>query len=214
MKIFKFHFAKSGDNEKKGRPKKNKMLVLHRKQVVAVGLMLLIGTAGYLNWSFQNDAVDPSVSVMYEEASKKLGEAKMVNAAPKHSVEEGVVSQEKENSDYFVKARLEREMKRSEATEMLSELLKTQNTDTEARENAEQQIHRMAEYTEKEVAAENMIRAKGFRDALVFMNDSFVSVAVESKGLNEVDAAQIRDVVISATNCTADQIRIVEIATK
>ena len=59
-----------------------------------------------------------------------------------------------------------------------------------------------------------MIRAKGFREAVVFMNESVVSVAVESKGLNEVDAAQIRDAVVSATGCSPDQIRIVEIATK
>ena len=59
--------------------KKNKMLVLRKRQVAAVSLILLIGIAGYLNMTIRKGEADPDVSVMYTEASKKLGEAKMVN---------------------------------------------------------------------------------------------------------------------------------------
>ena len=209
MKIFKVRFAKKETQASGARGKKNKMVVIHRKQLMAVAFMLLIGAVGYMNWTLQNNTADPDVAVMYQEASKKIGEAQMVNAEPTEAE-----SFEKKENDYFVKARVERETKRSEAIEMLSELVKTQNADAKAKENAEREIHQMAEFTEKETMAENMIRAKGFREAVVFMNETVVSVAVESKGLNEVDAAQIRDIVVSATNCTPDQIRIVEIAMK
>lgn len=209
MKVFRVRFAKKENQPTGVRAKKNKMVVIHRKQLMAVAFMLLIGAVGYMNWTLQNNTTDPEVAVMYQEASKKIGEAQMVNA---DAVE--TESAENKENDYFVKARLERETKRSEAIEMLSELVKTQNADAEAKENAEREIQQMAEFTEKETMAENMIRAKGFREAVVFMNESVVSVAVESKGLNEVDAAQIRDVVVSATGCNPDQIRIVEIATK
>ncbi len=60
--------------------KKNKMLVLRKRQVAAVSLILLIGIAGYLNMTIRKGEADPDVSVMYTEASKKLGEAKMVNS--------------------------------------------------------------------------------------------------------------------------------------
>ncbi len=208
-----------------GEVRKNKMFVLRKRQVVAVSLMILIGIAGYLNWTFRNDAVDPDVAVMYQEASKKIGEAQMVNGDGTQEKEEktdkaDASSEENKgkndtitqsNDNYFAKAKLEREVKRSESMEMLTQLISTQGTDKDAKTNAENQIHRMAEYTEKETAMENMIRAKGFHEVVVFMSEDMVSVAVESEGLNEVDAAQIQDIVTNTCGYSADKIKIVEI---
>lgn len=205
---------KSGGEKK---PKKNKMLVLHKKQVVAVSLMLLIGIAGYLNWTFQNDAVDPDVAVMYNEAAKKIGEAQMVSGNNTESEEKPEDSEETEQAsaktegNYFAQAKLDREVKRSEAMEMLTQLIETEGADKEAKTNAEHQIQQMADYTEKEVAIENMIRAKNFGETIVFMSEGLVSVALESAGLNEIDAAQILDIVTTTTGYSADKVKIVEI---
>ena len=54
MNLKKINFKKIFKPCKEKGPKKNKMLILHKKQLVAVSLMLLIGVAGYLNWTFQN----------------------------------------------------------------------------------------------------------------------------------------------------------------
>lgn len=225
MKFLKVNFGRPGNakEEQTGEEKeirKNKMFVLRKKQVVAVSLLILIGIAGYLNWSFRNDAVDPDVAVMYNEASKKIGEAQMVNGGenaeqtpvPQSGGEAGKESGSVQGgNNYFAQAKLDREVKRSEAMEMLTQLINAQGTDKDAKANAETQIHQMAEYTEKEVAMENMIRAKGFGETIVFMSGDMVSVAVESAGLNEIDAAQIQDVVTASTGWTADKIKIVEI---
>lgn len=210
--------------EEKGMDK-NKMIVLRKKQVVAVSLLILIGIAGYLNWTFRNDAVDPDVAVMYQEASKKIGEAQMVNGdstreetdkaqntekpaeespAPQNNAAQG-------SNNYFAQAKLDREVKRSESIEMLTQLIGTQGTDKETKANAENEIQRMADYTEKETTMENMIRAKGFEETVVFMSADMVSVAVASEGLNEIDAAQIQDIVTSSCGYSADKIKIVEI---
>lgn len=200
--------------------RKNKMFVLRKKQVVAVSLLILIGIAGYLNWTFRNDAVDPDVAVMYQEASKKIGEAQMVNADSTQEANEGAqetAQPPQENSDlknannYFAQAKLEREVKRSESMEMLTQLISTQGTDKETKTNAENEIRRMVEYTEKETTMENMIRAKGFDETVVFMSENMVSIAVASEGLNEVDAAQIQDIVTNSCGYSADKIKIVEI---
>lgn len=215
--------------EEKGM-EKNKMIVLRKKQVVAVSLLILIGIAGYLNWTFRNDAVDPDVAVMYQEASKKIGEAQMVNgdsareetdkaqntekpaeesAAPQSAAPQNNAAQGSNN--YFAQAKLDREVKRSESIEMLTQLISTQGTDKETKANAENEIQRMADYTEKETTMENMIRAKGFEETVVFMSADMVSVAVASEGLNEIDAAQIQDIVTSSCGYSADKIKIVEI---
>ncbi|MBQ4516290.1 MAG: SpoIIIAH-like family protein [Clostridia bacterium] len=179
--------------------------------------MLLIGVAGYLNWTFQNNSVDPDVAVMYNEAAKKIGEAQMVSAdktddEEKSDETDSAEETEVTSNNYFAQAKLDREVKRSEAIEMLTELLENEGADKDAKKNAEEQIHKMAEYTEKEVAIENMIRAKNFGENIVYMSEDLVSIALESNGLNEIDAAQILDIVISATDYTADKVKIVEIS--
>ncbi len=188
------------------KEKKGRMLVLHKRQVTVVSLLILVGIAGYLNWSFEHDAVDPEVAAVYSEVSKKLGEAKMVSTEAEEFAEETLSV-----TDYFSQAKLERDLKRSEAMDMLTQILDAQSTGKEARAEAEDEIHHLADYTEKEVMMENLIRAKGYEDAFVFMGENLISIAVKSGGLNEVDAAVITDIAISTSGYSADKIKLVEI---
>ena len=205
---------KSKKNDEKSH-KKSRMFILRKKQIMAVCLMILIGVAGYLNWSFSNDAVDPDVAVMYNEAAKKIGEAQMVNATQNVANEKNEEKEPEINkgagNDYFAQAKLEREVKRSESTDILTQLISNKETDRDVKENAQKQIQRMAEYTEKEVNAENIIRSKGFGQTIVFISEDAVSVALETDGLNEIDAAQIQDVIVQTTGYKPSQIKIVEI---
>ncbi len=193
--------------------KKNRMLILHKRQITVVALLILIGAAGYLNWSFQQEAVDPEVAAVYGEVSKKLGEAQMVSTelsdvptvAP-------TTSPQSVTDDYFAQARLERDVKRSESTEMLVQILHAPETDKEARSRAEDEIHRLADFTEKETAVENLIKAKGYQDAVVFMGENLISIAVKSEGLNEVDVAVLQDAAVGTTGYSADTIKIVEVS--
>jgi len=185
------------------RENKNKMFIVRKRQVAALSLILLIGIAGYLNLSIKNGDEDPNISVMYNEASKKLGEAKMVNSS-----ENGEVF---ESNNYFTNAKMEREKKRDESIEMLSEILNSAGADAESKENAQKQIELLAKFTDCEVTAENLIKAKGYKDCIVFMGENVTSIAVMTEGLNEIDAAQISQIAADTGGCLAEQVKIVEI---
>lgn len=209
MKVTKFipkRTERKNSGEKKGR-----MIVLRRRQITAFSLLILIGIAGYLNWSFQQDAVDPEVASVYNEVTKKLGEAQMVNADAAQSDATAASAAPTSTNDYFAQAKLERDVKRSESMDMLTGIINAQDTDKEARSRAEDEIHRLADYTEKETMTENMIKAKGFSETVVFMGENLISIAVKSEGLNEIDAAVLQDIAVSATGYTAEQVKIVEI---
>lgn len=182
-----------------------RMIIIKKKQLASVVLILLVAAAGYLNYSMRYDIADPDAIAVYKEASKKLGEAQMVNADE--------ASDEKKQSlnGYFSEARLQRETKREESIDTLLELINSDGADKAAKAVAEEQITELAMYTEKEVTMENMIKAKGYQDAVVFMGENLVSVAVFSAGLNEVDAAIISDIATSVTGLSADKVNIVEI---
>lgn len=192
---------------------KNKMLVVRKRQVAALALILLIGVAGYLNLTIRKSDTDPGVAVMYTEASKKLGEAKMVSSTESEAQdkEDGKNNTETISADYFTNARLEREKKRGESIEMLTGLLNSAEADKEAKDNAENQIARLARFTEQETQAENMIRAKGYGNCVVYMGENVTTVAVETNGLNEIDAAVITDLVAQGGEIAANQVKIVEI---
>jgi len=181
--------------------KKNKMFIVRKRQVAAVSLILLIGVAGYLNLSIKNSETDPNISVMYNEAAKKLGEAKMVNSS----------SDEEAGNDYFSTAKLDREKKRDESIEMLTEILNSPGADSESKQNAQEQIALLAKFTDCEVSAENLIRAKGYSDCLVFMGENATSIAVMTEGLDATAAAAITQIAVDTGACTAEQVKIMEI---
>lgn len=198
----------------KATVRKNKMLVLRKRQVAAASLILLIGIAGYLNMTIKDGAEDPNISVMYHEAAKRLGEAKMVNStdAQEEQPEEKITNNEMTvDSNYFVNAKMEREKTRAETVETLKAVLNSKEADKESKQNAQNRIELLSRFTEAEIAAENMIKAKGYGECVVFMGENATSVAVETNGLNEIDAAVIMELVSSGGVVSANQVKIIEI---
>ena len=59
---------------------------------------------------------------------------------------------------------------------------------------------------------ESLVIAKGYADCVAFMGDNSVSVVVSAAndGLQTEDVAKIMDIVLTETNYTADQIKILE----
>ena len=205
LKKIKSLTPRKKSEEKTKKAKKNRMIVLKKKQLAAAILIMLVAVAGYLNYSFRYDVADPDAIAVYNEAAKKLGEAQMVSSEETPPVEAAAVN------GYFSEARMEREIKRDESIDTLLELINADGADVAAKEVAQEQIQEIAGYTENEVTMENMIKAKGYEDAVVFMGENLVSIAVFSTGLNEVDAAVISDIATSVTGYTADKVNIVEV---
>ena len=205
----KFNLPKR-KSEKNKAEKKNKMIIFRKKQIVAASLVILIGVAGYLNWSFDAGVTDESIAVMYNEASKKLGEAQMVTKTEEESVKPEEVKQTSANN-YFAQAKIDREVKRDEAVEMLTSILNSSESTDSAKISAEEEIFTIADYTQKEVNAENLIKARGFSDALVFLTADGASVAVECEGLSESEAAVITETVATSGEVDVSCIKIIEI---
>ena len=199
----KLHSKREKTNTKK---RKNKMIVLRKKQLVALSLVLLIGAAGYLNYTFENEVADPGAVEVYNEENKKLGEAQMVSTSESKKQE----TQQENTGGYFSEARLSREIKRDESIDTLLEIVNSAGADSEAKNAAREQIQQITDWMEKEVTIENMIKAKGYKESVVFISENLVSVAVLSEGLNEVDAAVICDIATSISGYSAQKVNIVE----
>ncbi len=173
------------------------MTVLHKKQIVLGALIVMVGVAGYLNWKYEGTTSPDSqttVTISEDNENATLGEATMVG---------------KTDANYFMTCRNNREVVRSKAIEILKSTIDNPNSSQEAKSKAEKEMLDISNNVESEGNIENLIKAKGFEDVVVFINDNNITVTVKSQGLTAPETAKIKDIVIEETG--NNNIKIVEV---
>jgi len=179
------------------------MMVLKKKEIIAAALVVLIGVAGYLNWSYQ-DTIRVTDGDSYNEA-KRLGEAQYVNSTD--SPESRAVA----STNYFTQAEMEKENSRSEALEILEETAQNQDFDEDIRKQAQQKILDTAQNVEKETAIKNAAKAKGYNEISVYIDSENVDIMVKKDGFSDEDVLKLKDIAASQLNINPSNIKITEV---
>ena len=116
-------------------------------------------------------------------------------------------------SEYIAGVQLGREQIRAKNKETLMSLINSTNIDEAAKQQAIQEkqtaiqnLIGMTEISEKENAAETLLKAKGFVDPVVSITDGKVDVVVNAASLSDQERAQIEDIVKRKTEIGADGI--------
>ena len=65
--------------------------------------------------------------------------------------------------------------------------------------------------SESENTIESLIKAQGFQDCVVYLNDTSANIVVKSDGLIPAEAAQIKDILLTEVTIPAENIRIFEV---
>ena len=184
-----------------------------KRNAVVVTMAVLVCAAAALNWKYAGQEAQEGAR---DAGTKILGEAALVSgtedgedapaAAPED--ETGVYT----GSDYFASARLTRQQARDSAITLLQEAAAQENADTAVANEASEGIQALASFTLKEAQIENLVTAKGYADCVAFMGEDSISVVVSTgeRELTGEDVAKITDIVLSETEYTADQIKIME----
>lgn len=183
------------------------MMILKKKEIIACALVVLIGVAGYLNWSYQ-DTIRVTDGGSYIEQVKKLGEAEFVSS-DKQDVEEteetALIS-----GEYFTQAKLSKDNARSKALEILNQTAVNESFDSEVRKQAQNKIVSIAENTEKEAIIENIARAKGYKDISVYIDGESVEIIVKKNNFSAEDVKTIKELVTAELETSAKNIKIIE----
>ena len=211
------------------RTKKTGWSQLWRRNAVVAAIALFVCAAVYLNWSYgkQGDT----------DAGKTLGQSAMVggktqdpllggdSSAPAGGTTgdsagggaqtngDAQTSGETEGSAYFATARLNRQQARDSALSLLQDAAAREDADETVKNQLNDNIQTMADYTVTEAQIENLVVAKGYADCVAFIGEDTLSLAVAAPegGLTETDTARIVDVVNRTAGFTADQISIIEV---
>ena len=114
-----------------------------------------------------------------------------------------------EGSGFFAEYRLERERSRGYQIQLLREIINNANSDGESRKKAQDQLYVISNNLQKELEVESLIRAKGYRDAVVFLEGETVTVVIQAKALTQEDAMKITDLVARSTGVSQQHIVII-----
>ena len=208
------------------------MFTIKKNQVIISALVVMIAAAGYLNYIDSTGGVsevmvtdegelalgddvaftdeDTAIASDSEETTAESAESetgKEKEAANPDSGE-AVFVNSSQDSSYFVQAKLDREQSRSKQKDMLNEMLNSEKINDEQKNEVTTAMLQIQQRIEKETAAESMIKAKGFGDVYVRIDDDTVDVVVDKAELTDAEIAQIEDIVKRKTGVSADKIRI------
>ena len=175
-------------------------MIIGKRQIILASLVLGLGVAVFLNWQYTNSQMElPVTAAMEEDEQDIYGEAEYVDAP----MDDG--------ESYFVEAKMSRQRARDEAVETLATMLADATLDAEQKERLAVRASDLANSIETEGKIENLIKAKGFEDVMVYYDTERADVIVKTEGLMVNEAAQIKDIILKETPITAQDISIVEI---
>lgn len=197
------------------------------QKATAITLAAALVVAVYLNWQYartgvtlEEDAVNVAATVETEEAVSApimdglMTEAEAVSSANKNYGEAQLVSvANNSGSKFFEEARLKRTKAHDEAMDAVQKALKSASLSAEEKKSYTQQLTGSLEDLNAENEIETLVRAKGFVDCLCFLQSGRADLTVMTSGdaLTAAQVAQIRDIVLSKSNVTAQNITIVEV---
>ena len=197
------------------------------RKATAITLAAALVVAVYLNWqysrtgvSLNEDAVNVSAAVVETEAEavaaspitdRLMTEAEAVSSANKNYGEAQLVSVANDSgSKFFEEARLKREKAHDSALDTIQKTLKSSNLSAEEKKSYARQLTGNLEDLNAENEIETLVKAKGFADCLCFLQ-SDLTVMTSGDALTAAQVAQIRDIVLSKSSVTAQNITVVEV---
>lgn len=180
--------------------------IFGKRQIMLGVLVVALGLAVYLNYYFASQAPDSlSASAGTSTTSGKgdhLGDAQYVG---------NTTAAKEESVSYFKEARQNREAARSEALELVQDLMNSAKITGSVQEEVVQKIEDMAAAVEQESKIENLIKAKGFADCVVYIEGENCNVVVQADSLTPQQTAQITEIVTDQSKIVAQNISIVAV---
>lgn len=175
-----------------------------KKNLLAASLLVVVCAGIYMNWMYTN-------AENVADLTDKLPADKVMSDDNLLLEVDGIKPQEPDTvTDYFAAVRLSRQQARDSAVELLQEAMSY--TDGNHTETA-MQLEKIIQSALSEAQIESLVIAKGYTDCVAYMSEEGISVAVASPegGIQAHDVALIADIVLSQTDFTLDDIRVVEV---
>ena len=182
-----------------------------KKNLVAAAVLVTVCCGIYLNWLYTEDAATSTLTDTLD-AEKVMGEDSLVLSEDMAALAAGE-EVDTTAEDYFAALRLSRQEARDSALNLLQEAMAYSSDQTKDTESAVE-LEQIVQTALHEAQIESLIIAKGYTDCVAYMTGEGISVAVSAPegGLQQEDVAVIADIVLTQSDYTLDDIRVVEVS--
>lgn len=181
----------------------------YKKNLITAAILVTVCAGIYLNWVY-SEGQSPDLTQTLN-ADKLLSDDLLVMGT--EPLKEALSDQTGSNTstDYFAAVRLSRQEARDSAVTLLQEAMAYTEGDEAAQSSA--QLEDIVQTALCEAQIESLIIAKGYADCVAYMNEEGISVAVAApeQGLQQEDVAVITDIVLTQSDYSLEDIRVVQV---
>lgn len=195
-----------------------------KNQIIITTLAVMIAIAGYLNYSGKLFGDDPNSSA---EANTEMVNQELLDTSEEdletESTEIASTDSEVEGTpgeavltnggadSTVAQAKVSREQVRAQNKETLQALIDNTNISEEEKQSAVEQMVRMTQIAEQELAIETLMASKGFSESVVNLTEDSADIVVNAEELTDANRAQIEDIVTRKTEIAPENIVITPI---
>lgn len=225
-----------------------------KNQIIIYVIAFMLVTAGYLNYTSNNDMQSLLSNADPEQISENtnIGDAQLVNsndvienkseeqnttsdntisnttdtnATNSNQTDSNIVEDtnvnteetetEKEelanasNSDeYFTTSKLERDTMYSQMIETYEKVLNSSNSLETQKQSATEEIKKINDTKNNIMICENLIRTKGFKNSVIFVNGDSITAIIGATELSQEEVAQIQNIISREMKAEIENIHI------
>lgn len=162
--------------------------VFRKNQVIITALTLMIAVAGYVSYTKAGPGED-----VLKTASDEVADTA-------------------DTYDFSSEVKLNREQVRGKNKEALMEIIDSTSISDAQKQDAVNTMIEMTNIAERENAAELLLEAKGFQDAVVSVTDNSADVVLDMGDVTDAKRAQVEDIVKRKTGIAEENIVITPIS--
>lgn len=185
---------------------------IKKNHIIITALAIMIAIAGYINYA---EGIDDLIKNKGKDEPKNEELIEVGNVLDSDEEDEiidepgtVVLTSGKVRNEQLAQAKLNREQLRASSEEELMNIINNKDLTEDAKKSAVEQYSKLKDISEKEVAIELLLSAKGFDNSVVSISENSVDAVLEVVELSEKDKAQVEDIIKRKTGFEASQISI------
>ena len=173
-----------------------------KKNIMAAAVLVTVCAGIYLNWIYTQEEASADLSDTLDSEKVMSDDGILLD---NESQDTNTVT------DYFAAVRLSRQQARDSAVSLIQEAMSYNEEGSGQQSN--EQLEQIVETALCEAQIESLIIAKGYTECVAYISENGISVAVATPegGLQQADVAVIADIILSQSDFTMEQIRVVEV---
>ena len=184
------------------------------KQILLLGLVALVISAGYYRWTIEREELASSIPTANEalpveaDGSDNKGDENKDNNVTEQKSDNNQNDNGGTQNEDIAKLRKDRDSARSASVEEWKKLKADEKSSQESRKDAENKIKQATESADAERRVETQIKAKGYDDCFAYISENGISVTVKGGQIDGSKVAAMKDIIVTETHIPVKNIKI------